>query len=332
MVVTPIYFNIKSAWSQLRKIISNAGGIALPSERASSYFVLDIPDDLPREVPLKDADAVLLIMGSTTRGMFAGGEIFVHENYREAVSREWAKIIEARTLLLVAVENDVVSEYQTRMQRRARVDLHSRMGSATELLDWLLVDVPIRDILSFHTLSDIEPWLKIHLAIASATMPDKQILLPSTSATAPPENALRVFICHTAEDKPRVRALYRHLLAAGFAPWFDEADLLPGMDWEIEISRAIKSSHVAVVCLSQRSITKEGYVQREIKYALDKADEMPERSVFVIPVKLEECDVPGRLSRWQWVSIWDSAGIDRLVRALVQRALAVGAAVQPPPR
>jgi hypothetical protein len=42
-------------------------------------------------------------------------------------------------------------------------------------------------------------------------------------------------------------------------------------------------------------------VQKEIKFALDVADEQPEDTIFLIPLKLEECDVPERLARWHWV-------------------------------
>jgi hypothetical protein len=39
-------------------------------------------------------------------------------------------------------------------------------------------------------------------------------------------------------------------------------------------------------------VTKEGYVQREIRRAIEVAEEKPEGTIFIVPVKLEECDVP----------------------------------------
>src|SRR5919202_6458835 len=54
--------------------------------------------------------------------------------------------------------------------------------------------------------------------------------------------------------------------------------------------------------------------------ALDVADEKPEGAIFIIPLKLEECNVPDRLRRWQWVSFFEEDGYERLVRALQQRA------------
>ncbi|MGH9765661.1 MAG: toll/interleukin-1 receptor domain-containing protein, partial [Blastocatellia bacterium] len=93
---------------------------------------------------------------------------------------------------------------------------------------------------------------------------------------------LRVFLCHAVGDKPAVRELYRKLSASGYQPWLDEEDLLPGQDWEREISIAVKTSDVVLVCLSRASITKQGFVQKEIKFALDVADRQPEGTIFVI--------------------------------------------------
>jgi hypothetical protein len=40
------------------------------------------------------------------------------------------------------------------------------------------------------------------------------------------------------------------------------------------------------------------YYKKEIKFALDEAEKQPEGTIFLIPLKLEECDVPERLQRW----------------------------------
>src|SRR5262245_55574275 len=110
--------------------------------------------------------------------------------------------------------------------------------------------------------------------------------------------ALKVFLCHSSDDKVPVRDLYRRLTEDGFDPWLDEEDLLPGQEWEDEIPNAVQQSDIVLVCLSPRSITKKGYVQKEIRFALDIADEQPHGTIFIIPLKLEDCDVPERLLRW----------------------------------
>lgn len=140
------------------------------------------------------------------------------------------------------------------------------------------------------------------------------------SMSPPTTRRLRVFLCHSSSDKPAVRNLYHRLCRNGIDPWLDEENLLPGQDWQQEIPKAVRNSDVVVVCLSQGAINKAGYLQKEIRYALDVADEQPEGTIFLIPLKLEECDVPDRLNRWQWVNFFDERGYDRLMLALSARA------------
>jgi len=144
---------------------------------------------------------------------------------------------------------------------------------------------------------------------------------------------MRIFLCHSSADKPVVRELYQRLRADGFTPWLDEEDLLPGQDWQREIPHVVRQADVVIVCLSKGSINKAGYVQKEIRFALDAADEQPENAIFLIPLKLEECEVPERLSRWQWVNLFSPNGYERLMRALQVRItdLGLGSSPTPPP-
>jgi len=151
--------------------------------------------------------------------------------------------------------------------------------------------------------------------------------LPAASTGLPRQ--LKVFLCHASGDKPAVRDLYRRLRSDGIAPWLDEEDLLPGQDWPLEIPKAVRSSDAVIICLSSRAITKAGYVQREIKYALDVADEQPEGALCLIPLRLEECEAPERLRRWQWVDLFQRPGYERLLRALRARAESLGLATLP---
>lgn len=141
------------------------------------------------------------------------------------------------------------------------------------------------------------------------------------------ERKLKVFLCHSSGDKPAVRELYTRLQADGFDPWLDEEDILPGQDWRREIPKAVRSTEAIIVCLSHVSITKEGYVQTEIVEALDVADQKPEGTIFVIPLRLEDCEIPERLSRWQAGRLFAARGYEQLVQALTTRAAALGIAV-----
>lgn len=144
------------------------------------------------------------------------------------------------------------------------------------------------------------------------------------------ERRLRVFLCHASGDKPAVRDLYYRLLADGFAPWLDEEDLLPGQDWQKEIPAAVRASDIVVVCLSQNFV-KEGYRQKEVRVALSVEEEKADGTIFIIPARFEDVEVPSRLCQWTWVDLFQENGYKRLVRALNLRAsdivLTMGASI-----
>jgi hypothetical protein len=107
---------------------------------------------------------------------------------------------------------------------------------------------------------------------------------------------LRVFLCHASQDKPIVRELFQRLLAEGWIdPWLDEERLLPGQDWNLEIEKAVETSDAVVVCVSSTSVAKEGYIQKELRQVLDIALEKLYGAIFVIPVKLDKCELPRQL-------------------------------------
>jgi hypothetical protein len=140
----------------------------------------------------------------------------------------------------------------------------------------------------------------------------------------PVRRKLNAFLCHASDDKPRVRKLYEQLRNDNVDPWLDEENLLGGQDWREEIPKAVRSADVVIVCLSQNSVSKEGYIQKEIGYALDKAEEKPEGTIYIIPLRLEKCKVPNRLSRWHWLNLYDRRGYPKLIKTLAARAEDLG--------
>lgn len=129
---------------------------------------------------------------------------------------------------------------------------------------------------------------------------------------------LRVFLCHASQDKAIVRELYQRLSAEDWIdPWLDEEKLLPGQDWDLEIEKAVEDSDAVIVCLSNQSVSKEGYVQKELRKVLDIALEKPEETIFVIPLRLDECDLPRRLRTWHFVDYFPAERRDRSYRKLL---------------
>ncbi len=126
----------------------------------------------------------------------------------------------------------------------------------------------------------------------------------------------KVFISYAKEDIILVEEIYDLLLGQAHEVWIDSKNLVGGQEWKIEIEKAIRTSDVFIACLSSVSVSKSGYVQKELRTALDVAESMPEGRIYIIPIRLDECDVPTRLKNLHWVNYFEQDGHDKLLRAV----------------
>ena len=145
----------------------------------------------------------------------------------------------------------------------------------------------------------------------------------------PTKRKLHVFLCHASQDKPVVRELHQRLLAEDWIdPWLDEDRLLPGQDWNLEIEKAVESSDAVIVCVSSTSIAKEGYIQKELRKVLNIALEKLEGAIFVLPVRLDDCELPRQLRDRQALNYFPesnrAAAFDRLKASLKIRKDGLG--------
>lgn len=126
----------------------------------------------------------------------------------------------------------------------------------------------------------------------------------------------RIFLSYTVEDRDKVTELYKELSNAGYRPWMDVIDLLPGERWKTSIADAIKRSDFFLVCLSSNAVNKTGFLQKEIKIALDMHEEKAAGDTWLIPVRLDDSAVPNRLHAFHWLNLFESDGLQRLLRAI----------------
>lgn len=126
----------------------------------------------------------------------------------------------------------------------------------------------------------------------------------------------RIFLCYAKEDYKRVEQIYEKLRERGHKPWMDKKDLLPGQDWEFEINRAIKLADFFVACMSKFSVAKKGFVQKEVRFALDVLGEIPPGQIFLIPLRLEPCEVPPTLSFLHWLDLNVGSNFKKLFESI----------------
>lgn len=128
-----------------------------------------------------------------------------------------------------------------------------------------------------------------------------------------------IFLSYSKADFKIAKRISNDLKSAGLEIWFDEVSLLPGQKWKIEIQKAIRKSSFFLTLLSTNSVNKRGFVQKEIKEALSFLDEIPESEVYIIPVRLDECEPsPYELHHYQWVDLFKdyNKGIENILRVV----------------
>lgn len=129
-------------------------------------------------------------------------------------------------------------------------------------------------------------WMRRqHPAPASGANGTPQRFLPP--AREMPANA--VFISYAREDLPAVQKLKAALDAAGIVTWFDMDRLEGGDDYDRKIHTNIsRCSYFMPVVSATTQRRHEAYFRREWSYAVDRARNIAEGAVFVLPVCIDD--------------------------------------------
>ncbi|MAP81161.1 MAG: hypothetical protein CL526_08740 [Aequorivita sp.] len=120
----------------------------------------------------------------------------------------------------------------------------------------------------------------------------------------------RIFISYSRRDTKYVKTLVEALRSQGFEVWFDK-NIMTGNDWDDTIEEEIKKADALVVILSKTSVESDP-VKDEMSYAMSLGKNLN-------PIKIEECDVPMRLARKQFIdfeALGHDLGFERLVKDL----------------
>jgi hypothetical protein len=136
---------------------------------------------------------------------------------------------------------------------------------------------------------------------------------------------LRVFLCHDSQDNIEVRKIYDRLKEVRWIdPWLHQEKIKPGQEWKLEIEKAVDETDIVIICFSSRSVVKESFLQTEIRLIREKSKEKPEGTIFIIPLLLEEFDVPKWFEKWQWINYWNKDWYLKLIGSLIERGTKLG--------
>ena len=128
----------------------------------------------------------------------------------------------------------------------------------------------------------------------------------------------KVFISYSHLDEQHASCLYFDLRKSGLDVWLDKESLLPGQDWKAEIEKAIQGSDFVVLLLSNNSVAKRGFFQKEVRLTLDVLQTIPFGHIYLLPIRIDECHVPAQLASIQYVDLFPyrEHGLRKLIKSI----------------
>lgn len=113
---------------------------------------------------------------------------------------------------------------------------------------------------------------------------------------------MKAFLSYSRRNGPAALRLAQRLKQLGAAVWIDQVDITPGLPWDEAVERGLRTADAVVVLLSADAV-RSANVLDEIAFALEFGKRL-------IPVLLEPCEKPLRLSRLQHIDLtedWEGA-------------------------
>jgi hypothetical protein len=133
---------------------------------------------------------------------------------------------------------------------------------------------------------------ELHRRWTTRRKPADVISLAIPPRFAPPERDMpdnAVFISYAREDLPAVQRLRAGLEAAGIRTWFDLDRLEGGDDYDRKIQRCFaRCSYFIPVVSATTERRLEGYFRREWSYAIDRARNIADGALFIMPVCIDD--------------------------------------------
>src|SRR5579859_1300618 len=146
---------------------------------------------------------------------------------------------------------------------------------------------------------------------AAAQSTDLRAALSGLAVTAPPITMpapktvpMKIFISYSRGDSEFALRLYDDLKRAGFDLWIDQRNIHAG-NWDQQIAQALKDSTAMIVILSPKSMASENVT--------DEWSDFLDQRKPIVPILLEQCEIPFRLKRRQRVDFTTSYPLDKLI-------------------
>ena len=200
--------------------------------------------------------------------------LLIGSNFSNWLARLFLRMAKRRRLSDPRDVGEVVADSQSPQDRRLmaflqQVSVRTRIFSGAE-----------KFVAELH-----ERWMRRRgPAVAPATsLAPQRFLSPQREM---PDHA--IFISYSREDLAAVQRLKAGLDAAGITTWFDLERLESGDDYDRKIRQNIgRCSFFVPVVSASTQRRQEAYFRREWSYAVDRARNIAEGAVFILPVCID---------------------------------------------
>ncbi len=131
------------------------------------------------------------------------------------------------------------------------------------------------------------------------------------------------FLCYAKEDFQEAQRVYFDLLSYNINVWMNEKFLLPGQKWQSIVKNSMRKCEFFLLLFSSKSSNKGNklrYFNSEINEAIRKYKKCNDEDIYIIPVRIDECDFPNfdEIKDLYYANLfpsWDD-GIKKIVKAI----------------
>jgi len=114
----------------------------------------------------------------------------------------------------------------------------------------------------------------------------------------------KIFLSYAREDIDMAKRIYQDLKRYGLDVWIDYEKILPGQHWKIITEKSIRQSKYFLLLLSSNSVTKRGFIQKEMKIAYEILEQCSEEDIYLIPVRVNDCEPSLKISDIHYINVF----------------------------
>jgi hypothetical protein len=131
-----------------------------------------------------------------------------------------------------------------------------------------------------------------------------------------PKRKVQVFVSHSSKDKSIVDRIVSDLKNHGISVWYDKFEIKAGDNIVEKVNEGLRDSKYFLIILSPNAICSS-WVTEEMSFAV--LQQIALKDIFVIPVLIEDCNIPPLLQHKRYVDFRNSydQGIQQLLEVFM---------------